>query len=233
MLSSTPSTPASCGLLLGNSAAIRRSTLTIMFVVICSSLTSLSKNKYVAHGFVVVQNRHFRRVESSFNTFDFLSSSLPPPLKSTPTASTTTVTAIGQDEDSDEVEEDIDFLFEEVNEDDIISTSNLEVSERVWRYVKKPLLRIGVKGATLTHGNSLRQLLEAHTVVKVKVNTKKFDGMFMILCKIEIHESMNHGIFEWPIALPNCIRFPSAFFSLYLCRQDRWQRPLKRYVILQ
>lgn len=46
--------------------------------------------------------------------------------------------------------------------------------ELAWRYAKKPLLRIGSKGATLTHGNSLRQLLEAHTVVKVKINTRKY-----------------------------------------------------------
>jgi len=48
--------------------------------------------------------------------------------------------------------------------------------ERAWRYAKKPLLSIGSKGATLSHGNSLRQLLEQHTVVKVKVNTRRFDG---------------------------------------------------------
>ena len=90
--------------------------------------------------------------------------------------------AAGEDEIvEEEEEEDIDFLFEEVTEDDIIiSTTNFEVGEKVWRYVKKPLLSIGSKGATLTHGNSLRQLLEAHTVVKVKVNTKKFDGTYNV-----------------------------------------------------
>jgi RNA-binding protein YhbY len=49
-----------------------------------------------------------------------------------------------------------------------------EAEEKVWRYVKKPLLSIGSKGASLSHGNSLRQLLEDHTAVKVKVNTKAF-----------------------------------------------------------
>ena len=44
--------------------------------------------------------------------------------------------------------------------------------EKCWRFVKKPLLRIGSKGATSSHGNSLRQLLEDHMAVKVKVNTK-------------------------------------------------------------
>ena len=42
--------------------------------------------------------------------------------------------------------------------------------ERAWRYVPKPLLRLGGKGVTLQHGNSLRQLLEQHQIVKVKVN---------------------------------------------------------------
>lgn len=51
--------------------------------------------------------------------------------------------------------------------------SNKFVDE-VWRYVKKPLVSIGGKGATAKHGNSLRQLLNDHTAVKVKVNTKPF-----------------------------------------------------------
>eukprot|EP00550_Attheya_septentrionalis_P005791 CAMPEP_0198285602 /NCGR_PEP_ID=MMETSP1449-20131203/4855_1 /TAXON_ID=420275 /ORGANISM="Attheya septentrionalis, Strain CCMP2084" /LENGTH=203 /DNA_ID=CAMNT_0043983075 /DNA_START=189 /DNA_END=800 /DNA_ORIENTATION=+ len=44
--------------------------------------------------------------------------------------------------------------------------------EKTWRYAKKPLISIGGKGFSPTHGNSLRQLLDAHTVVKVKFNTK-------------------------------------------------------------
>ena len=48
--------------------------------------------------------------------------------------------------------------------------------ERTWRHVKKPLLRIGAKGASASHGNSLRQLLEDHTVVKVKINTSMYNG---------------------------------------------------------
>jgi RNA-binding protein YhbY len=52
----------------------------------------------------------------------------------------------------------------------------LDNTERAWRYAKRPLLSIGSKGATATHGNSLRELLEAHTVVKVKVNTRPFEG---------------------------------------------------------
>lgn len=44
--------------------------------------------------------------------------------------------------------------------------------EKVWRYVKKPLLRVGSKGASKSHGNSLKELLQAHTAVKVKINVK-------------------------------------------------------------
>ncbi|KAL7566570.1 hypothetical protein ACA910_000638 [Epithemia clementina (nom. ined.)] len=50
--------------------------------------------------------------------------------------------------------------------------------ERAWRHVKKPLLRVGAKGATMSHGNSLKQLLQQHTVVKVKVNTQPFGNSF-------------------------------------------------------
>ena len=50
--------------------------------------------------------------------------------------------------------------------------------EQAWRYTNKILLRIGAKGATATHGNSLRQLLLDHTAVKVKINTAPYDGSF-------------------------------------------------------
>jgi len=73
-----------------------------------------------------------------------------------------------ENDDNDE-EEDFEFLFDE-------PPVELDPTERVWRYAKKPLLRIGSKGATHAHGNSLRQLLEDHVVVKVKVNTKKFNN---------------------------------------------------------
>jgi len=45
--------------------------------------------------------------------------------------------------------------------------------EKAWRHVKKPLLRVGGKGVTLKHANSLRELLAAHTVTKVKFNCGK------------------------------------------------------------
>lgn len=76
------------------------------------------------------------------------------------------------DDDGDQVDDrddDISFLFDEPEPE-------LDVAEKAWRYAKKPLLRIGSKGATLAHGNSLRQLLEDHTVVRVKVNTQKFNN---------------------------------------------------------
>lgn len=58
----------------------------------------------------------------------------------------------------------------------LFGTSTDEAKEIVWRHVKKPLLRLGAKGASASHGNSLKQLLEDHTAVKVKVNTKPYDG---------------------------------------------------------
>lgn len=50
-------------------------------------------------------------------------------------------------------------------------------AEKAWRYIKKPLLRIGGKGVADSHGNSLRELLQAHTCVKVKVNTDKMGSL--------------------------------------------------------
>ena len=78
-----------------------------------------------------------------------------------------------EDEDDDDDNDDIDFLFEE---EEVLLATPLDAMERAWRYAKKPLLRIGSKGATISHGNSLKQLLEQHTVVKVKVNTRRFDN---------------------------------------------------------
>lgn len=76
------------------------------------------------------------------------------------------------DDNDDNDDEDISFLFDEPP----VPEKELDPTELVWRYAKKPLLRIGSKGATHSHGNSLRQLLEDHTIVKVKVNTKKFQN---------------------------------------------------------
>ena len=70
-------------------------------------------------------------------------------------------------------ENDFEVLFKEEvdNQRDAVPLDGLE---KAWRYAKKPMLSIGAKGAQFSHGNSLRQLLEAHTVVKVKVSTQKF-----------------------------------------------------------
>lgn len=77
------------------------------------------------------------------------------------------------DIDGDEpTEEDIERLYDQV--DELSLKRALDPTEKAWRYATKVLLRIGSKGATLTHGNSLRQLLEQHEVVKVKINTRKF-----------------------------------------------------------
>jgi hypothetical protein len=78
--------------------------------------------------------------------------------------------AIHKNNDDTVDEEDIEFLFEEPE----IPYKKFDGMEKAWRHAKKPLLSIGSKGATHSHGNSLRQLLEDHTVVKVKVNTRKF-----------------------------------------------------------
>jgi hypothetical protein len=68
--------------------------------------------------------------------------------------------------------------------EEVSSAPPIQGMEKAWRYVKKPLLSIGSKGASASHGNSLRQLLESHKAVKVKVvNTQVFsvptlDGAF-------------------------------------------------------
>lgn len=49
--------------------------------------------------------------------------------------------------------------------------------DKAWRHAPKPLLRIGGKGVANSHGNSLRELLNAHTVVKVKINSTKLGSL--------------------------------------------------------
>jgi RNA-binding protein YhbY len=90
----------------------------------------------------------------------------------------TTTALCGTDSDEDA------FVLDEV---DTVPVKELAYMEKTWRYAKKPLLRIGSKGATATHGNSLRQLLEDHTVCKVKINTNKCGSLqnaFEILRKL-------------------------------------------------
>jgi RNA-binding protein YhbY len=47
--------------------------------------------------------------------------------------------------------------------------------EMAWRYIKKPLLSIGSKGVVPSHATSLRDLLLAHTAVKIKI--RHADGL--------------------------------------------------------
>jgi RNA-binding protein YhbY len=49
--------------------------------------------------------------------------------------------------------------------------------DAAWRHVGKPLLRIGSKGVSATHARSLGELLDAHTCVKVKINTRKLGSL--------------------------------------------------------
>jgi hypothetical protein len=79
-----------------------------------------------------------------------------------------------EDEAQEKEEEDEQLDDEDEATQEEVTLENLDAMERTWRHCKKPLLRVGSKGMQFTHGNSLRQLLEAHQVVKVKVNTKRF-----------------------------------------------------------
>jgi hypothetical protein len=89
-------------------------------------------------------------------------------------------------------DDDNDGLRLEEPIEEVSSAPPLKGMEKAWRYVKKPLLSIGSKGASASHGNSLRQLLESHKAVKVKVvNTLVFpvptlDGAFEQLCGLAV-----------------------------------------------
>ena len=63
------------------------------------------------------------------------------------------------------------------DDDEPSSTVLQEGIDQTWRHVPKPLLRIGGKGIAESHGNSLRELLNAHTVVKVKINSTKLGSL--------------------------------------------------------
>ena len=91
-------------------------------------------------------------------------------------ASTCTVTQWMTSDNRDEIDE----LLLDDSDDEPSQMDNLELA---WRHAKKPLLRIGSKGATLTHGNSLRHLLNDHTIVKVKINTRKFGKIILLLVR--------------------------------------------------
>jgi hypothetical protein len=76
-------------------------------------------------------------------------------------------------DESQEKEEEENDSDNDWSDDALTSVSSqLDLSnmERAWRYSKRPLLSLGAqKGATIKHGNSLRELLNHHTAVKVKV----------------------------------------------------------------
>jgi hypothetical protein len=83
----------------------------------------------------------------------------------------------------DKIPDQIDNRIEKSNNIDDTTTTTSDVTttttstnmknknmERAWRYSKKPLISIGAqKGPTIKHGNSLHELLQFHTAVKVKV----------------------------------------------------------------
>lgn len=97
-----------------------------------------------------------------------------PPLSSGSGASATTTTYtnfINRAESSSKI-----WTLQAASKSSEHSDDTPEQMERVWRSVKKPLLRIGARGATAKHGNSLRQLLDDHTAVKVKINTAPYGG---------------------------------------------------------
>lgn len=62
-------------------------------------------------------------------------------------------------------------------EDDEPEAIVLPNMEKAWRHAKKPLLRIGSKGISKSHVNSLGELLQQHEVVKVKVNTPRLGSL--------------------------------------------------------
>ena len=92
-------------------------------------------------------------------------------------AATATATATTNDENSWSIENTEGDDDDDESARSIAPSPPIQGMEKAWRYAKKPLLSIGAKGATATHGNSLRQLLEHHVIVKVKVNTQSFDNL--------------------------------------------------------
>jgi len=86
-----------------------------------------------------------------------------------------------------------------MHEDDesIVPSSINPAVEKAWKYVKKPLLRVGAQGVAASHGNSLRELLNAHTIVKVKVNSisiGSLEQVFYILKDQAEKAGATHGI---------------------------------------
>ena len=137
-----------------------RLVIAITVVVVVSLTTHFRSNVKVVQAWTATPscNRNSRICYS-----DKWNRRLPPPPQ--------TVVRMMADSDIEDVA-DVDV----VDDDDSIGMSTSSVSkdmklmERVWRYNKKPLLSIGAqKGPTVKHGNSLRELLNHHTTVKVKI----------------------------------------------------------------
>jgi hypothetical protein len=140
--------------------------LSSSFLVLLLLQQSLTRNNQVSSFQVCPSSYHYPRTTSAAT-----------PKPDMPSAAKAVyrhyATSLDEDEDADNLQDEDDFeiLFKGALK---AERENLGPIEKAWRYAKKPLLSIGAKGATFAHGNSLRQLLEAHTVVKVKVNTKQF-----------------------------------------------------------
>jgi RNA-binding protein YhbY len=79
------------------------------------------------------------------------------------------------------------------NDDDSAQRVNID---KAWKHIPKPLLRIGGKGVADSHGNSLKELMNAHTAVKVKINTTKlgsFEDVFEML-KVVLEKKDVQGV---------------------------------------
>ena len=136
--------------------------VTAITVVVVSLTTHVRSNVKVVQAWTVTPscNRNSRICYS-----DKWNRRLPPP------PPPQTVVRMMADSDIEDIA-DVDV----VDDDDSIGmstssvTKDMKLMERVWRYNKKPLLSIGAqKGPTVKHGNSLRELLNHHTTVKVKI----------------------------------------------------------------
>jgi RNA-binding protein YhbY len=73
--------------------------------------------------------------------------------------------------------------------------------ERAWKYVKKPLLRIGAQGISRSHGNSLRELLMAHTLVKVKINSVTLGSMQQVFDTLKDEAEMSGAAKEMELIM--------------------------------
>jgi RNA-binding protein YhbY len=160
---------------------------TINFVSITAAAAAMSV--VPAHSFVLpaatFTRRHYNNkrfiTETSLSMLWHISSTISgyQPLEASAEFSSATVSLHDSNDSTDlsRPADDDSLLQDEEEQEPLVILPNME---KAWRYAKKPLLSIGAKGATPSHGNSLRQLLEAHQVVKIKVNTKQFSNSLNI-----------------------------------------------------